>query len=404
MPGWTGHRTQPKESVHLVDRTRHPSPRHHPHRGLRQARFLRGARGGPDGGHRRPRPARRGPPRAARARSADASRPAAARSAKRSSPAPRAADARLPGHAGARDSAPAAAGARAPAPSTPRSSSSRTSGLVSVEEHRRPPDVPADRAGRTAAAVPARAIGRGTGRPRARRRPARPAPASWRVGGACRSPPGRLDAAATVEAAATILTDAAAQPVPARSPTTRPGARSADAAPSRRRHDGLRAATRRAARRPRPARPARPGRPTAFSARIVSSTRPSRRSPPAGRRTSADRGRGSPARPARRPATVSVRRHEAPVVRRAAGLDAGRGQLQRAGQGRAARPPRRRTGPRTPRAISSPCPSSPKPVTSVAARTPGATSTSEAARLSVRIWSIARGEVLRRWSGPAGAR
>ena len=41
------------------------------------------------------------------------------------------------------------------------------------------------------------------------------------------------------------------------------------------------------------------------------------------------------------------------------------------------------------RAISSPCPSSPKPVTSVAPRMPWRTRTSEAARLSVRIWAIA---------------
>ena len=41
------------------------------------------------------------------------------------------------------------------------------------------------------------------------------------------------------------------------------------------------------------------------------------------------------------------------------------------------------------RAISSPCPSSPKPVTSVAPRIPCRTSASEAARFCVRIWAIA---------------
>ena len=97
------------------------------------------------------------------------------------------------------------------------------------------------------------------------------------------------------------------------------------------------------------------------------------------------------------------RRHEPPVVGRAAGLDAGRGELQRAAGAPAAPPHRTRTARRTPGPSRGRGPAARTRSRRSRPRTPCATRTSEAARLSVRIWSIAPSRSARRSSGPGGA-
>ncbi len=110
--------------------------------------------------------------------------------------------------------------------------------------------------------------------------------------------------------------------------------------------------------------------------------------PRAGRPTSADRGRARRARPSRAPTTVSSGRTKRrlcaapPVSTPASARASAPSSAGRADASNTKRVP-------DARAISSPCPRRPNPVTSVAARMPWATRTSDASRLSRRIPSTA---------------
>ena len=113
-----------------------------------------------------------------------------------------------------------------------------------------------------------------------------------------------------------------------------------------------------------------------------------------------------------RPAPGDVRAHlqrrrgEPAVVAGAAGLDAGAGEVERPSSAGSVTASNTSCAPDA-RAISRPCPNSPNPVTSVAPRIPWRIRTSDAARLSVRIWSIAASRsasAVRPWRRPLTSR